>query len=50
MVKEFTLCTGKLSMEGLHKNIVVRITDGPDMTTAVYHGYKATNQFFFSFV
>ena len=44
MVKEFTLCTGKLPMEGLPRNIVVRIMDGPDMTSAVYHGCKATNQ------
>ena len=44
MAKECTLSTGKLPLEGLLKNSVVRITDGPDMTAAVYHGRKATNQ------
>ena len=28
----------------LPRNSVVRLTDRPDMTTAVYHGRKATNQ------
>ena len=42
MVNECTVSTDKLSLGGLSKNSVVRITDHPDMTSAVYH--KATNQ------
>ena len=38
MAKECTLSTGKLSLGGLPRNSVVRITDRPDMTSAVYHG------------
>ena len=34
--------TGKLPLGGLPRNSVVRITDHPDMTSAVYHGHKAT--------
>ena len=37
MVKECILSTGKLPPEGLPRNSVVRITDRPDMTSAVYH-------------
>ena len=44
MVMECMLSTGKLPLEGLPKNSVVRITDRPDMTSAVYHGHKASNQ------
>ena len=33
-----------MSPEGLPGNSVVRITDRPDMTTAVYRGRKALNQ------
>ena len=38
------LSTGKLLPDGLPRNSVVRIMDHPDMTSAVYHGHKATNQ------
>ena len=34
-------CLGALS---LHRNSVVRLTDLPDMATAVYRGRKATKQ------
>ena len=46
MAKECNLCTGKLSLGvgGLPRNSVVRISDHPNMTSAVYHGCKATNQ------
>ena len=44
MAKEFTLSTGNLPRGGLPRNSVVRITDRPDMTSAVYHGRKALNQ------
>ena len=44
MEKENTLSTGKLPLGGLHRNSVVRITDRPDMTSAVYGGRKALNQ------
>ena len=35
---------GKLPPGGLPWNSVVRITDRPDMTSAVYRGRKASNQ------
>ena len=38
------LSTDKLPMGGLPRNSVVRITDRPDVTSAVYRGHKATNQ------
>ena len=44
MAKEYTLSTGKLPQGGLPRNSVVRITDSPDLTSAVYCGYKVTNQ------
>ena len=44
MAKECTLSTGKLHLGGLPRNSVVRITDHPDMTSAVYRGHKGTNQ------
>ena len=48
MAKECSLNTGKLALVGLPRNSVVRITDlritdRPDMTSAVYCGCKATN-------
>ena len=42
MVKECTLRTGKLPLGGLPRNSVVRITDHPDITSAVYHGLNQT--------
>ena len=44
MVKECTLSTGKLPLGGFLRNSVVRITDRPDMTSAVDPGCKALNQ------
>ena len=44
MVTECTLNTVELPRGGLPRNIVVRITDRPDMTLAVYRGHKALNQ------
>ena len=44
MAKECTLSTSKLSPGGLPRNSVIRITDLPDMTSAVYRGCKATNR------
>ena len=46
MAKECTcmLITGKLPLGSLPRNSVVRITERPDMTSAVYHGCKVTNQ------
>ena len=38
--KECTLSTGKLPPGVLPSSSVVRITDRPDMTTAVYRGQK----------
>ena len=38
------LSTSKLPLGGLPRNSVVRITDRPDMTSAVYHGCRATNK------
>ena len=43
MVKECTLSAGKLPLGGLPRNRVFRITDHPDMTSAVYRG-RITNQ------
>ena len=44
MAKECMLSTGKLPLGGLTRNnvvrILVRITDRPDMTSAVYRGRK----------
>ena len=44
MVKECTLNVGKLPVLGLSRNSVVRITERPDMTSAVNRGRKASNQ------
>lgn len=44
MAKEFTLSTGKVPLCGLPRNSVVRITDCPDMTSAVDCGNKASTQ------
>ena len=44
MAKECTISTGKLPPGGLSRNIVVRITDPPHMTLAVYRGRKALNK------
>ena len=38
------LSTGKPPLEGLPRNSVVRITDHPNMTSAVYRGSKASTQ------
>ena len=46
IAKECMLSTGKLPLGGLPRNSVGRITDDPDMTSADYHGPKATNQTF----
>ena len=35
---------GKLPEGGLPKNSLVRMTDHPNMTSAVYSGHKAINQ------
>ena len=45
MAKECMLSTGKLPLEGIPRNSMVRITDYPDLIPAVYCGHKATNQF-----
>ena len=44
--KQCTLSFVKLPLGGLHSKSVVhiRITDSPNMTSAVNHGCKATNQ------
>ena len=39
-----TLSTGKLSLGGLPRNSVVRITDRPNLTSVVYRWLKAANQ------
>ena len=44
MVKECALSTGNLPWGGLLRNIVDRITDRLDMTSAVDHGRKASLQ------
>ena len=44
MVQECALSTGSLPWGGLLRNIVDRITDRPDMTSAVEHGRKASTQ------
>ena len=44
MAKECTLSTGEMPLGGLPRNSVVRITDRPNMTSAVYCGRKASNQ------
>ena len=43
MVKECMLSNGKLSVGGLPRNSVVRITDLADMTVAVYCGSNKQN-------
>ena len=44
MAKGCGLSTGYLPQGGLPRNSVDRITDGPDMTSAVGHGRKASTQ------
>ena len=44
MVKECMLSTGEGHLRALPRKSVVRITEHPDMTSAVYHGRKASNQ------
>ena len=44
MEKECRLITGKLPQGDLTRNSEVRITDHPDMTSAVYCEGKTTNQ------
>ena len=44
MANEFTLNIGKLLLGSMPRSSVLRITDSPDMTSAVYFGRKATNQ------
>ena len=45
MVKECALITGKLPLGGLPRNSEVRITDCPDMISAVNRGYMKKNLF-----
>ena len=42
MAKECALVTGILPVGGLPRKSVVRITDRPHMTSAIYHGRKAS--------
>ena len=42
--KNGALNTGKLPAGGLPRNSVVKVTDRPNMTSAVYRGCKALNQ------
>ena len=44
MAKGCALSTGYLPRGGLPRNSVDRITDGPDMTSAVDRGRKASTQ------
>ena len=44
MGKRYALSTGNLLRGGLPRNNVDRITDCPDMTSAVYGGRKASTQ------
>ena len=44
MAKRCALSTGNLLRGGLPRNSVDRITDRPDMTSAVYRGRKASTQ------
>ena len=44
MAKRCALSTGYLPLGGLPRNSVDRITDRPDMTSAVDHGRKASTQ------
>ena len=44
MVKECRLSSGKLPLGGLLRTSVVRMTDRPNMASAVYRGRKATSQ------
>ena len=44
MAKRCALSTGNLLRGGLPRNNVDRITDRPDMTSAVYRGRKASTQ------
>ena len=44
MAKDCTLSTGKLPLGGLPRNsVAIRITDCPNMTSAVYHGARVGN-------
>ena len=44
MAKKCALSTGNLLQGGLPRNSVDRITDRPDMTSAVYCGLKASTK------
>ena len=44
MAKRCALSTGNLLRGGLPRNSMDRITDRPDMTSAVYRGRKASTQ------
>ena len=44
MAKRCAFSTGNLLRGGLPRNSVDRITDRPNMTSAVYHGCKASTQ------
>ena len=44
MAKRCALSTGNLLRGGLPRNSVDRITDHPDMTSALYRGRKASTQ------
>ena len=44
MAKGCAICTGYLPRGGLPRNSVDRITDRPDMTSAVDRGRKASTQ------
>ena len=44
MAKGWSLSTGNLPQGGLPRNIEDRISDRPDMTSAVDHGHKALTQ------
>ena len=50
LAKRWELCTGNLPRGGLPRNSVDRITDRPDITSAVDRGRKAlTQQLFIKF-
>ena len=44
MAKNCTLSASKFPPGSLTGNVMVRINDRADMTSAVYHGRKALNQ------
>ena len=44
MAKRWALSNDNLPRGGLHRNSVGRITDRPDMTSAVDRGHKALTQ------